>query len=951
MRQRAMHLWGLAWLAVLVMLAPLAPRDSGRAQEQLPPPSPPASPASQIQPPQILHAEAVGGQPWGVGQVVFRLSPDDAMIAASGGQLVWDREGRVLYPAYGSLLREGLSALLGSQIAPSDSSVHTVSFVFHGDQPLDLIVSGGADQAVRVDVEARRPRIHQRMFRQWWRQFNAQVRENVARGDYPPLVEAYLTAMLARRLNLEPPLLERLTSVNRSELQKTFDLVFDVEAIRAEAIAEMAGEPVPRGPLVPLPASVAWRPLPLAAPVDVPVEPMALRVAPHWLYLRFGAWSNQLWFKELLADYGGDLGSMIQLRGRQTDDQAKMLDQLVLESRQLDDLFAGRLIEDIAVVGHDFYLADGPAIGILFQASGPALERNLSNRRADYAKDHQDEGVTLEAITVGSHEATLLATPDNRVRSFLAQDGNYVLVTTCRRMVEEFFAIADGAVPLGATAEFLNARQLAPVDGEDTVFVYLSSAFFQNLLSPHYQIELARRNRSIAQMQLVQMAFWAARGEGMSDPTFEQLVAGGFLSADSLTTVDGGTIDHVAGVDVDSRRGQRGYYLPIPDTPLEQVWASEAQWFARRAEYFTANVGRLDPLLAAFKRFDLGNNLERVVIDARLAPFDAGKYQWLGSLLGQPLAFEVSSLPDDLATVQASLAARPGASPVDAHQVFVGVGRDVTIAETAPRGLFEWYRFLRELPAHLGAWPKPGYLDWLPTGLAGRPDEAGYTHAPLLGLWRLQEGDFAAVSFDRQRLEQLRGVWGVVPTARHAQVRARIGDVANSNLRSWANEMYFQRACQTSLANVRLLNLLIEQFHMPPDEALAQAEALLTVQLACPLGGDYTLLELPTGRAVWTSTGWPDFRAPHRPEEFLAPPLAWFRGLEMEVTQMNTQFVVHGFLDIQREASRGLFGLPTFDLFQGFRKIEELPTVEPDAPGPAPAESPPLNPPRRDDKR
>jgi hypothetical protein len=54
------------------------------------------------------------------------------------------------------------------------------------------------------------------------------------------------------------------------------------------------------------------------------------------------------------------------------------------------------------------------------------------------------------------------------------------------------------------------------------------------------------------------------------------------------------------------------------------------------------------------------------------------------------------------------------------------------------------------------------------------------------------------------------------------------------------------------------------------------------------------------------------------PPDYVAPLLTWFRGAELEVTQSENQFAVHGFLDIERDPKESKMTLPSFDMFKGF---------------------------------
>ena len=54
-----------------------------------------------------------------------------------------------------------------------------------------------------------------------------------------------------------------------------------------------------------------------------------------------------------------------------------------------------------------------------------------------------------------------------------------------------------------------------PLSRDDTVFLYLSTPFFENMASPAYRTELDRRLRSIGEMRVLEIARMAAKAEGL----------------------------------------------------------------------------------------------------------------------------------------------------------------------------------------------------------------------------------------------------------------------------------------------------------------------------------------------------------------------------------------------------------------------------------------------------
>src|SRR5690606_28897967 len=150
-----------------------------------------------------------------------------------------------------------------------------------------------------------------------WREYNAMARQRVAEDDHPPLVETYLQVMLSQRLGLAPPLMDRLGQEQASPAQRSLELLLGLERLRLEVMGETRlGQAVFTEPAnQPMPRDLRWAPLnvpPAAENVDI--EPLARHVPEECFYLRFGRFTNYLWFTDLLEDYGGDISSMVTMR-------------------------------------------------------------------------------------------------------------------------------------------------------------------------------------------------------------------------------------------------------------------------------------------------------------------------------------------------------------------------------------------------------------------------------------------------------------------------------------------------------------------------------------------------------------------------------------------------------------------------------------------------------------
>ncbi|MGC4005439.1 MAG: hypothetical protein QM811_20885 [Pirellulales bacterium] len=172
------------------------------------------------------------------------------------------------------------------------------------------------------------------------------------------------------------------------------------------------------------------------------IEPIALRVPQECLYVRYGTFSNYLWFSDTMDEWGGDLRNLISFRGVDYGINAKTQTQLAVKQGPLAKLLGPTVIADVAMVGMDTFMREGASFGILFQARNNfALSNDLRGHRADALKANPD--AKEETIEIAGKSVAYLHTPDNRVRSFYVVDGDYHLVTTSRRLAERFLETGE----------------------------------------------------------------------------------------------------------------------------------------------------------------------------------------------------------------------------------------------------------------------------------------------------------------------------------------------------------------------------------------------------------------------------------------------------------------------------------------------------------------------------
>ncbi len=891
------------------------------------------------------QVEAYVGEPFGVAAVTLTRPGESDLAQATQGLFLADRQGRASYPVFTTgAVRRLLGEILGVG-GPNGNGTLAVLFLFKGDQPLELTVSTPTPQRLVVNpTRAPNSRFYDRLLLRWWREFNANARQQASDSDYPPLVQTYLTSMLSRRLGLAPPLLSRIENSPPTEPYETFQLLTGVESLRLDTLkrsnlGELNGN---RAASMALPPDIPWSPTPaLEIAADVDVEAMAMKVPEECFYVRFGTFENYLWMERLQKDYGGDISRMVTLRGFDAGLGQRVQRQLALRSSAMAELFGPKIVADVAMIGRDLYLREGAAVGVLFQAKNSALfASDLARQRSTARQEEQAAGATEVKVQLGGREVSLLSTPDNRLRSYYVADGDFHLVTTSRAIAERFIEVGDnqGLGSLGQSVEFRHARTMMPTAREDTVFVYFGTAFLQGLLSPQYQIELARRLRAATDLELLLMATWAAFGEGQPHESIPDLIRGGFLPAGFGQRPDGSkpivTGDNVA----DSLRGGRGSFTPVPDVRIEGITQEEAGRLAEQAAFYGNSWKRMDPLMAGIRRYALdGEDMERLVIDAHVSPFVQEKYGTVTSLIGPPTPLRIRPATGDVITAQVVVRGGLLSPQVPVHHLFLGVQDHAPLGDMSPRGLLGYLTLLRTTPGYLGAWPKPGFLDWLPGVLGGGPPDAQGFSRLLFGVWRRQWEAFSALAFDPGLLARVTPELIPEETEDAAQIRVHVADLSQAALSEWVNNLTYGRAYLASVGNAKLLHTMSQQLGVPRGDALRAAEHLLDSRLVCSLGGEYAWDE---SNGLWTSTAWGQADLNRRPMDYQAPLLEWFRGLDADLTMYEDRVVVHASLDLKRKPNeKPSFQLPLFDLFGGAKKkpLPEPPLEEvPARPAPKP---------------
>ena len=422
----------------------------------------------------------------------------------------------------------------------------TVYFLFKGDSPLELTLY----TPMAVDRQAtpqNDPNLHSRLLSEWWREYSARSRPildmlgqyspiplRTGKSDeYPHSVDTYLSAMLSRRMGLPmPEETRRLFGARSSDLGQAAGVLAGTEAARAKLEREimLGGDTAAEAADQPLPPPVRMTAIEeLTPPGDIKIEPIAAHVPAECMYLRFGSFTNYQWFRTRLDEWGGDLAES-DLGPRRELQHERQAGAAGLAARDgALGLLGPTVISDVALIGDDTFFREGAAFGMLFQARNNfGLSSDINRQRSEALKN--EAGCTEKTIEIAGHTVSFISTPDNRIRSFYAVDGDFHFVDHVAGAGRAILRGGQGRrMPWPTLPTFASAERFCRWSATTPCSHFSRRSFSAIWRVPAYQMEMKRRLRSVTEIDLVEMARLAAQAEGVQATTLEQLVAGGYL--------------------------------------------------------------------------------------------------------------------------------------------------------------------------------------------------------------------------------------------------------------------------------------------------------------------------------------------------------------------------------------------------------------------------------------
>ena len=851
--------------------------------------------------------EAFSGAPFGVGRVTVDVFRGEPSVPLSDERFtVWQEENRAMYPVLKeepakSLLRQVLPIKLPQKV--------TLYFLFQGTESFDLSVFSPVEQAVRVQpIDSVTG--HQRLMNEWWKQFSGRWRRLSRDKEFPPVAENFLTVSLARRLGRELPTGGGLFSADRATSASPEDLLAG-EAYHLTVDREMLqDQPQVVEPLQPLPAAPDWPDLQISLPEgnQIEIEPIAAHVPEECFYVRFGKFLNYLWFRDLSVKWQGDLQNMINRRGIDRASSKRTEQQLSLKYNAMAKILGPQVVGDLALIGLDPYVIDGAAIGVVIQAKNNfLLSQDLMRQRRGALRTFDDAEETK--LEIAGKEVSLIATPGGEVRSYYVQDNDFHLVTTSSTLVRRFIEAGQGKQALSDLASFQLARSRMSILRDDTVFVYVPEKFYENLCSPHYRIETARRVKSAREPLLRELAGYASITE--NQPLVEQadLVAAGLLPENFATRVDGSSLTVVDGKVVDSLRGAPGFFVPVGDMRVGEASAAEAEQYSQFLQDYRRSVGRMPPIALAVSRKTQREGEVTMSAELHAEPIMGTKVEELKQWLAEePSTRRLKPMEGDVVALEVALSSGfflPKEEPTVPYHVFGGLRdfRSLLVIKDGKLGAGQSYSEL--IRGYLGSWPRPGFLRMLSSN-APTAEPTQIRGGPVIGsFWNAQEEDFLLFSFKPEVINEVLPQLELMEAERPAHLWLAIDDLTGKQLADTANLLGYMRTREASVAASRLMNSLANQFRIDRSQCRELAERLIDGKFVCPLGGEYQMVAPERSMEMWVSSALPPenrFLLTEVPEDYQLPLLDWFRGIEADATIDSNSLEVHLELHMDAEA-------------------------------------------------
>jgi len=824
--------------------------------------------------------EAYHGQPFGVARLTLSQPANGARrtglsTSRLAGRLMRDPRSAMRFPV---MERSGLVS-----DSDADGTLHSIYFLFDDADSLAFQLKLGQKLKTTVQTD---PQIATKFLDRWWKLYVAQAKTNTSSGKSPHDLEQYLVSLLARRYGRATPRLPLPRDYRADNVDDVIAILTGAEslqlAMQKDSLLDSGGKVVKAA--LPVPPGVA------PPPVEIPevegaveIESLATVVPQECYYARFESFEDFQWFRARMGEWGTDLRGLVSASSMDYAIADRLQHQLQLFDEDMATLLESHPLEDLAVIGSDTLFGQGAGIGFVFQPteSGAFQDKMLSLRKQKAA---DSQAVSFESFRLAGYDSniSLLSTTDNSVRSYYAVVGDHHLVTTSQYILQRFLEVAtNGVGSLGGTKEFRFARSLHPASKPQAVFLHLSDPFFRNLVDPAFRIEMTRRARFQTEARQYHLAAMAARSEGVTFDSLDDLRDAGFLTPSFGIYPDGSTMKLVDGQPVNTVRGAAGTMIPVADVSVRTATPREVEGYEAFSVKYRRIWARMDPATIGIAREET-DGVEHISMDLHVFPVPAQEYGMINMVLAPPTAKRLSLPPSCLLLLEGDIRF------IMEGRAFAGV-LDQDIPFQVTKGKVEPVTSaLDQHPAFVGG--SEGILKLVGSRVADvGVGEYFRSDTIFRDAWGYRSEEYVVEAASKDNIHLVLPHLHVQESARPSQLRLHVGDLSAARMLKFVNAMAWQRTKQIADANEFLPDRLAEQLHVHPSQAWDVTRQVLGGTPVCPFGGEYRLIQRAGGveADAWRSTEAPDWN------EFRLPIFDHVRGAEVELSISRTTLTTH----------------------------------------------------------
>ncbi|MEW4490446.1 hypothetical protein AB1L42_20340 [Thalassoglobus sp. JC818] len=345
---------------------------------------------------------------------------------------------------------------------------------------------------------------------------------------------------------------------------------------------------------------------------------------------------------DLSVEWGDSLLQMLTVTARDHHLREKYERQLCLKRDAFPELFADKVIGEVAFTGSDFFFAEGTDLSVLVRVLNPEAFEAATDAWLTEAKENYPD-LQVRSVNYRGHRISARYTPDRGVSSFLLMKDDVAIISNSPVVMRKIIDTLLGERPsLKDAADYRYCMTLLPpgTEGQDA-YLFLSESLLKYLVGPKFKVAQKRRLQAFNNLVMLNNASLLYRMEsGRSPESLSELAQGNFYDPEKVVDPVGGAYDWDADRDTatSSVFNRIKYLTPIVELDVLQVSNQERQEYARYKSRYEALWREVfDPIAMRLSLTD-----RKVQVETLILPFaNSSLYGQLQSMVeGSPQMME-----------------------------------------------------------------------------------------------------------------------------------------------------------------------------------------------------------------------------------------------------------------------------------------------------------------------